>query len=90
MRDDKVVTKNLLLASKVVTLKGAEVRADREEQTTQVRTSVRHPPADIKRIPSFGGAPTSSKPCKSCLASSPPATKADSSTSAGDRPSRTR
>ena len=58
VRDDKVVTKNLLLASKVVTLEGAEVRADREEQTTQVRTSVETiRPADIKRIPSFGGAP---------------------------------
>ena len=55
VRDNKVVTKNLLLASKVVTLEGAEVRADREEQTTQVRTSVETiRPADIKRIPSFG------------------------------------
>ena len=54
----KVLTKNLLLSQKVVTLEGAEVRADREEQTTQVRTSVETiRPADIKRIPSFGGAP---------------------------------
>ena len=54
----KVLTKNILLSQKVVTLEGAEVRADREEQTTQVRTSVETiRPADIKRIPSFGGAP---------------------------------
>ena len=58
IRDGKVLTRNLLLATKVVTLEGAEVRADREEQTTQVRTSVETiRPADIKRIPSFGGAP---------------------------------
>ena len=58
IRDDKVLTRNLLLTTKVVTLEGAEVRADREEQTTQVRTSVETiRPADIKRIPSFGGAP---------------------------------
>ena len=54
----KVLTKNILLTQKVITLEGAEVRADREEQTTQVRTSVETiRPADIKRIPSFGGAP---------------------------------
>ncbi len=58
IRDGKVLTINLLLTTKVVTLEGAEVRADREEQTTQVRTSVETiRPADIKRIPSFGGAP---------------------------------
>ena len=58
IRDGKVLTRNLLLDSKVITLEGAEVRADREEQTTQVRTSVETiRPADIKRIPSFGGAP---------------------------------
>ena len=58
IRDDRVLTKNIFLASKVVTLQGAEVSADREEQTTQVRTSVETiRPADIKRIPSFGGAP---------------------------------
>ena len=56
--NDRVLTRNLLLQAKVVTLEGAEVRADREEQTTQVRTSVETiRPADIKRIPSFGGAP---------------------------------
>ena len=58
IRGGKVLTRNLLLDSKVITLEGAEVRADREEQTTQVRTSVETiRPADIKRIPSFGGAP---------------------------------
>ena len=58
IREGKVLTRNLLLDSKVITLEGAEVRADREEQTTQVRTSVETiRPADIKRIPSFGGAP---------------------------------
>ncbi len=58
IRNDRVLTRNLLLASKVVTLAGAEISADREEQTTQVRTSVETiRPADIKRIPSFGGAP---------------------------------
>jgi len=58
IRNDRVLTRNLLLAAKVVTLAGAEISADREEQTTQVRTSVETiRPADIKRIPSFGGAP---------------------------------
>lgn len=58
IRDDRVLTQNLFLTSKVVTLAGAEISADREEQTTQVRTSVETiRPADIKRIPSFGGAP---------------------------------
>lgn len=58
IRGGKVLTRNLLLETKVVTLEGAEVRADREEQTTQVRTSVETiRPADIKRIPSFGGTP---------------------------------
>ena len=56
--NNKVLTSNMLLSAKVVELGGAEVRADREEQTTQVRTSVETiRPADIKRIPSFGGAP---------------------------------
>ena len=51
IRDGKVLTRNLLLSTKVVTLEGAEVRADREEQTTQVRTSVETiRPADIKRM----------------------------------------
>ena len=58
IRNNKVLTSNMLLSTKVVVLGGAEVRADREEQTTQVRTSVETiRPADIKRIPSFGGAP---------------------------------
>jgi len=58
IRNDRVLTRNLLLASKVVMLAGAEISAEREEQTTQVRTSVETiRPADIKRIPSFGGAP---------------------------------
>ena len=58
IRNNKVLTSNMLLSAKVVELGGAEVRADREEQTTQVRTSVETiRPADIKRIPSFGGAP---------------------------------
>lgn len=58
IRDDKVLTKNLFLTGKVISLGSAEISADREEQTTQVRTSVETiRPADIKRIPSFGGAP---------------------------------
>ncbi len=58
IRDDKVLTKNLFLESKVIALQSAEISADREEQTTQVRTSVETiRPADIKRIHSFGGAP---------------------------------
>ena len=58
IKDDKVLTRNILLEPMVVALGGAEVRADREEQTTQVRTSVETiRPADIKRIPSFGGSP---------------------------------
>ena len=58
IKNDKVLTRNILLEPMVVALGGAEVRADREEQTTQVRTSVETiRPADIKRIPSFGGSP---------------------------------
>ena len=58
IKNDKVLTRNILLEPMVVVLGGAEVRADREEQTTQVRTSVETiRPADIKRIPSFGGSP---------------------------------
>ena len=56
--DGRVVTRNLYLLSKVIALQGAEISAEREEQTTQVRTSVETiRPTDIKRIPSFGGAP---------------------------------
>ena len=56
--DDRVLTKNYFLKAQVVAIGEAEISADREEQTTQVRTSVETiRPADIKRIPSFGGAP---------------------------------
>ena len=56
--DDRVLTKNYFLKAQVVAIDEAEISADREEQTTQVRTSVETiRPADIKRIPSFGGAP---------------------------------
>lgn len=58
IKNGKVVSVNVLLTPKVVTLGSATVSSEREEQTTQVRTSVETiRPADIKRIPSFGGAP---------------------------------
>ena len=44
IKNDKVLTRNILLEPMVVALGGAEVRADREEQTTQVRTSVETKP----------------------------------------------
>ena len=56
--DDRVLTKNYFLKAQIVAIGEAEISADREEQTSQVRTSVETiRPADIKRIPSFGGAP---------------------------------
>jgi hypothetical protein len=91
VRESKVVTKNLFLASKVVTLEGAEVRADRDEQTTQVRTSVETiRPADIKRIPSFGGAPDLVQALQVLPGFVSTGDKAGSCTSAVDRPSKTR
>ncbi|MFM1930939.1 MAG: hypothetical protein RL226_242 [Bacteroidota bacterium] len=54
--DGKVITRNFEVASKIIQLGGAEISADKAEQETQVRISVETiRPADIKRIPSFGG-----------------------------------
>ena len=54
--DGKVLTKNFLLNQGVIELEGAEINADREEQLNTVNMSVETiRPADLKRIPSFGG-----------------------------------
>ena len=56
IRDGKVLTKNFMLLDGVVELEGAEISADREEQLNTVKMSVETiRPADLKRIPSFGG-----------------------------------
>ncbi|MDP4952323.1 MAG: TonB-dependent receptor, partial [Flavobacteriales bacterium] len=52
----KIITRNVLLAPRVVELAGAEISADRAEQESEVNTSVETiRPADIKKIPSIGG-----------------------------------
>lgn len=54
--NNKVLTKNFLLESGVIELESAEISADREEQLNTVKMSVETiRPADLKRIPSFGG-----------------------------------
>lgn len=56
IRNDKVLTKNYMLKDGVIELGSAEVNADREEQLNSVRMSVETiRPADLKKIPSFGG-----------------------------------
>ena len=56
VRNGKVLTKNYLLKQGVIELEGAEISADREEQLNTVNMSVETiRPADLKRIPSFGG-----------------------------------
>ncbi|MDO7741468.1 MAG: TonB-dependent receptor, partial [Flavobacteriales bacterium] len=56
--DDRIATRNYLLESKVISLGSAEVSADRQEQQTKVNMSVETiRPADLKKIPSFGGQP---------------------------------
>lgn len=56
--DDRIATRNFLLESKVISLGSAEVSADRQEQQTKVNMSVETiRPADLKKIPSFGGQP---------------------------------
>ena len=56
MIDGKVLTKNFLLNQSVIELEGAEINADEEEQLNTVNMSVETiRPADLKRIPSFGG-----------------------------------
>ena len=55
-KDGKILTKNFMLEDGVVELEGAEISADREEQLNTVKMSVETiRPADLKRIPSFGG-----------------------------------
>lgn len=52
----RIITKNVLLAPRVVELGGAEITTDRTEQESEVNTSVETiRPADIKKIPSIGG-----------------------------------
>lgn len=56
IRNNKVLTKNYMLKDGVIELGSAEVNADREEQLNSVRMSVETiRPADLKKIPSFGG-----------------------------------
>lgn len=56
IKDNKVLTKNFSLKEGVIELGSAEVNADKEEQLTSVRMSVETiRPADLKKIPSFGG-----------------------------------
>ena len=56
VKDGKILTKNFLLEDGIVELGGAEVNADRDEQLNSVRMSVETiRPADLKKIPSFGG-----------------------------------
>lgn len=56
--NDRISTRNFLLKSKVISLGSAEVSADRQEQQTKVNMSVETiRPADLKKIPSFGGQP---------------------------------
>ena len=56
IRDNKVLTKNYVLREGIIALGSAEVNADKEEQLNSVRMSVETiRPADLKKIPSFGG-----------------------------------
>ena len=85
------MTKNYFLKAQVVAIDEAEISADREEQTTQVRTSVETiRPADIKRIPSFGGAPDLVQALQVLPGLYLRATKVDNCTSVVVHPSKTR
>ncbi len=56
LKDGKILTKNFLLEVGVIELESAEISADKEEQLNTVKMSVETiRPADLKRIPSFGG-----------------------------------
>ena len=56
IRHGKVLTKSYMLKEGVIELDGAVINADREEQLNSVKMSVETiRPADLKRIPSFGG-----------------------------------
>ena len=56
--DGRITTRNFMLERKVISLGSAEVSSDRQEQTTKVNMSVETiRPADLKKIPSFGGQP---------------------------------
>ncbi len=58
LKDGGIITRNYLLKSKVIELGFAEVSADRQEQLTNVNMSIETiRPADLKRVPSFGGSP---------------------------------
>jgi hypothetical protein len=58
LQDGKVLTRNYLLDPKVIELGSAEISAERQEQQTKVNMSIETiRPADLKRIPSFGGQP---------------------------------
>ena len=54
----KIHTHNFNLDKGTVQLKGADISASKQEQQTQVRASVQTiRPADVQKIPSFGGQP---------------------------------
>jgi hypothetical protein len=56
LTEGKLITRNLFLDKNVIQLGGAEISADKQEHKTQVKMSVETiRPADIKKIPSFGG-----------------------------------
>ncbi len=58
VRDDRVLTKNIVLDAGLIELESAVVSTERGEQLNTVRMSVESiQPADIKRIPSLGGTP---------------------------------
>jgi hypothetical protein len=54
----KIISRNILLEKSVIELGSAEVRADKQENETQVRMSVKTlTPREIKQLPSIGGTP---------------------------------
>ena len=58
IKDGGILTRNFLLSPKVIELGSAEVSAERQEQLTNVNMSIETiRPADLRRVPSFGGSP---------------------------------
>ena len=89
--DDRVVTRNITLEAGLIELESAVISTERGEQLNTVRMSVESiQPSDIKRIPSLGGTPDLVQVLQTLPGFVSQATRADSSTSAVARPSRTR
>lgn len=58
IENGKIITRNFMLEPKVVSLGTAEVSTERDQQERKVNMSIETiRPADLKRIPSFGGQP---------------------------------